>query len=146
MNKKIDLMAPRYKVIADYPYSTDCVGHIYTILEDKGCFGVSNGSDFSFVMPIDKNRCKAEYYDKFPHLFRKLEWWEERAESDLPIYVKTKAGNSVRKVHRIVYDMVYFSPQKRRNVKHWIPATEEEYLKFEGQKLLTQLSSIHQTE
>lgn len=30
--------------------------------------------------------------DKYPYLFRELSWWEERAESDMPEYVKTDDG------------------------------------------------------
>lgn len=58
----------RYKVIAQWPL---CPYELNSII-DECCM---KGSD----------TC---YYDEWPHLFRKLEWWEERKAEDMPAYVK----------------------------------------------------------
>ena len=62
-----DLMKPRYKVIADYP------GNIWMV---------------GTIMDLDMSKQLVSFYDKYPHLFRKLEWWEERKIEDMPEYVK----------------------------------------------------------
>jgi len=102
-NKAIDdLMKPRYKVIADYPDNEFSVGEI---LPDEV---VSNEEDEIL---------------KYPHLFKKLEWWEERRESEMPEYVK-------------IFDVVErFDKFKSRwesflaiTKKDFTPATEVEYL------------------
>lgn len=71
MKQTIDLMRPRYKVIADYPESIHEVGDILS------------GASY------EKH---ALYKDKYPHLFKKLEWWEERPESEMPEYLKGRKG------------------------------------------------------
>lgn len=64
------LLQPRYLVIADYPGSVFKVGQI---------------------LESDPGRITAiGYYqvDKYPHLFRRLEWWKYRDEKDMPKYIK----------------------------------------------------------
>jgi hypothetical protein len=73
VDKKVeDLLRPRYKVIADYPNSTLSVDEIIEQIE------VEEGQ-FLFNMGFSHN---------YPHLFKKLEWWEERKESEMLKYVK----------------------------------------------------------
>lgn len=59
-----ELLRPRYKVIAQYPFSPHPIGHII-----KTAFG-------------------NKYFDQYPHLFKKLEWYEERNIDEMPEYVK----------------------------------------------------------
>lgn len=77
---KEELMRPRYKVIAGYPDSHYTIGTI-----------------------LDRNWCRYENDDEetgkiiwqlsdFPHLFKRLEWWEERPIEDMPIYVKHRSN------------------------------------------------------
>ena len=62
-----ELMKPRYKVIADYPQSKIKVGDIYTPpVNDE----------------IDS------FWNKYPHLFKQLQWWEERLPEEMPEYVR----------------------------------------------------------
>lgn len=56
-----ELLEPRYKVIADYP---ECPFEEGDIL----------------VNPT--------YEPQYPHLFQKLEWWEDRKPEEMPQYVK----------------------------------------------------------
>lgn len=119
-----ELLKPRYKVIADYPNSSDKVGSVYT-LDHEG---------------------QSVFYDKYPHLFRPLSWWEERAESDLPEYVK------VNKDTRGLLDLETFGQYLKEGtiikVRRWFgtspfythkefvlacyvdPATEDEYNQY----------------
>ena len=63
------LMQPRYKVIADYPNSPYGLNDVLTNKEVR--FGMGR------LMP-----------EHYPAIFRKLEWWEERAVEDMPEWVK----------------------------------------------------------
>lgn len=67
-----ELLNPRYKVIAPYPNSKYRMGEIINYTDQSG----SVTSD-TFC----------QFYDKYPHLFKKPEWWEERDEKDLPEYI-----------------------------------------------------------
>ena len=59
-----ELIKPRFEVIADYPKSIFKIGEI-----------IENGNEFS-------------YYTDYPHLFKKLNWWENRKENEMPSYLK----------------------------------------------------------
>lgn len=59
-----ELMKPRFSVIADYPGLSYNVGDIVEVLTDDN-YGI-----------IDM----VEY----PHLFKKLKWWESRRIEDMP--------------------------------------------------------------
>jgi len=69
-----ELLAPRYKVIADYP------GNLWDV-------GTLLPSEYHAIKELSPNMIA--FYDKYPHLFRKLEWWEERKPEDMPEYLKT---------------------------------------------------------
>lgn len=64
MTKK-ELLKPRYKVIADYP---DGIWEVGDIIHDgfKGWQGIA---------------------PDYPHLFKPLQWWEERELKDMPEYL-----------------------------------------------------------
>lgn len=66
-----ELLIPRYKVIADWPNSIYKIGSIL-IGKDNGLYynGVNHAN---FINP-----------ENYPHLFRKLEWWEERTPEEMP--------------------------------------------------------------
>lgn len=62
-----ELLIPRYKVIADYPNNdVNPVGNIINCTQ----------------LPND--------FDEYPHLFKKLEWWQERDLKDMPTHIKHK--------------------------------------------------------
>ncbi len=102
MTKK-ELLIERYKCIADYPENKFCkVGEI--------------------LMGNDSNLCN------YPHLFKKLEWWEERTPRDMPTYIKwgkliyknpsyNKTGFYVESI-----GWIYFS-----TTGEITPSTEEEF-------------------
>lgn len=114
------LMQPRYKVIADFPHSSMWVGMIF-IPEKK----------------------EIKFYDKYPHLFKRLEWWEDRKIEDMPAYLKfdderlsiTSYGNDVEpEIHKVKnhwYKICSSFMSEWRNVDYsyraFMPATEQEY-------------------
>lgn len=110
-----DLLKPRYLVIADYPSNIDKVGTVYEI-------DLSDGHGVDFEMT-----CK-----KYPHLFRKLEWWEERAIEDMPEYVKQRSDGKVCRITNWHNKIKLFPVgTDSRNIQHAsdevIPITEDEY-------------------
>jgi hypothetical protein len=63
-----ELMKPRWKVIAEWPHMTTYwIGRIIM----HGQMGVETQIN----------------YDKYPHIFQKLEWYEEISIEDMPQYV-----------------------------------------------------------
>lgn len=113
------LLKPRYKVIADYPFSAYTVGQI--------------------ILIHDYNPNK-DLFKMYPHLFKPLQWWEERKESDMPQYVKDEKGQ-IQKVLSwsdagFVYEKESNNPIILPNVtvsmsviQYYQPATEAEYNK-----------------
>lgn len=71
---KDELLKPRFKMIADFP---GCVFDVGEVLE---------------CSPAQKNLIW--HYEKYPHLFRKLEWWEGRKEKDFPLFANSN-GNYI---------------------------------------------------
>ena len=72
-SKKIELLMPRYKVIADYPNTPYGLNQVLTKREIR--FGMGSLSP-----------------ENYPAIFRKLNWWEERKVEDMPEYVKVIAN------------------------------------------------------
>ncbi|MBP7512576.1 MAG: hypothetical protein KA981_11640 [Bacteroidia bacterium] len=124
------LLQPRYKVIATYPKCHWSVGKVLTA-DSEGWFEVE----------LDW-RVELEYMDAFPHLFRKLEWWEEREVSEMPEYVKIINTNPIAKVGEIIKtnkwnsvpNKFYFIDADGDHafifVSDAIPATEQDYLTY----------------
>src|SRR4051812_36607757 len=77
-----ELLRPRYLVVADFPQWSAFVHKKDDILELRGIHFVGNGTAKS----INENEI-----DNYPAIFRKLEWWEMREESDMPEYILIKS-------------------------------------------------------
>lgn len=80
-NKIEQLMRPRYKLIADYP---GCSFEVGTILEpnDEGeLYSKVGGYSWTAVRILEKD------VKKFPHLVKRIEWYEERSLDEMPDYV-----------------------------------------------------------
>lgn len=60
-----NLLKPRYKVIADYPNSIYSIGEIIECDAEEDCT-----------------------LHKWPAIFKKLEWWEDRKPENMPEYVR----------------------------------------------------------
>lgn len=130
-----ELLKPRFKVIAGYPHSPCTVGDIFT---------------FDREVAQAYNRWvnqKGEYttrihFESYPHLFKKLAWWEKRKPEDMPEYLKNDdALNSVPEMVNVVdWEMEEESiPCFKANgdnmytwVRGFIPATEADYLTYKN--------------
>lgn len=124
-----DLLIDRFKVIADWPEMLErfSIGYV-------------------FEHPYGRTYLTAESkYDPadFPHLFKKLNWWEERKLEDMPMYVRwleTELKDTIEKIYG--YDnsrqMPAFNiPSQVNTIKadYFIPSTEEEYNNYINSKL-----------
>jgi len=113
-----ELLKPRYKVIADYPGSVFNIGRI--LPDPLESYSQDEENDLVLSM------------NKYPHLFRKLEWWEDRAVEDMPEYVKDSRAKVAKAKYEIstfnglnCYDTMYDTfPYKWT---HILPSTEQEY-------------------
>jgi hypothetical protein len=65
-----ELMKTRFEVIADYPSSPFKVGDIITY--DGIVYGMGEPQKFT------------RDPEKYPHLFRKMNWWEKRTSEQMP--------------------------------------------------------------
>lgn len=126
-----DLLIPRWKVIADYPKSLYHVGDI-----------LNGGWRSEDCIYCDTNGPRWRHY---PHLFRKLEWWEERTKEELMLvkHVKRIGKYHTGEIHTVA------SPEQDGRIWHvdneiefrfikdsdLIPVTEEEYLTYINNKL-----------
>lgn len=123
-----DLMIPRYKVIAGYPGA-------FAIVESV----LDEDVIINYLLQHDE-------YDinKYPHLFKKLQWWEERTIREMPMNVKVIQFNistqlplnSIHKVN-VWQDLPYrvaFILGKEVHVRDLEPATEEQYNNYINSK------------
>jgi len=119
MKKTIDhFLTQRFEVIGDYPNSRYDVGEVFWAYTEM---------DESF-------------YLAYPNLFRKLNWWENRKEEDMPEYLKIDYNsngsfkyykiekwlhdNKVGKINDLqVCSLNIWPPEKT-----FQPCSEEEYL------------------
>ena len=111
-----ELMKPRYKAVADYPKSIHPVGEIIQYDYDKdGTLG------------------------NWPHLFKPLEWWEDRKPEDIPKYIKSIFNDKsiiVRELIAVTPDgFKAVAKDSRKGYRicyhdRWLPATEQEYLSY----------------
>ena len=120
-----ELLKPRWKVIADYPKSLYHVGDI-----------LNGGWRSEDLIYCDHDGPRWSHY---PHLFKKLEWWEERKPEDMPQYLKdTVKGLGIIRADKIevgkpnypAFTYLISSDLKMGGTKYlrnYIPATEEEY-------------------
>ncbi len=126
-----ELLKPRYEVIADYPFSDCEVGKVFTEGELEDTFF---------------NNLK-----KYPHIFKRLEWWHKRNSDELPKYIGYKDEYNVFKwvypvvkyisvgVHEAGVCIISFTNSNNEyaeiDQQLWgiTPATEEEYTNYLNQ-------------
>lgn len=129
-----ELLKPRYRVIADYPNSGYDIGDILT-------------PDREYWSKENSIRLCAEDVSQYPHLFQKLEWWQERKPEEMPEYVKLMMGEAVGYVHKVekwkgvncngqplylYYNRVNFL--STACVSETLPATADEYNHYQQSK------------
>lgn len=127
------LLVSRYKLIAHYPGCKQPIGSILTINDSHGKILVHQsalGTDF-------ENAINPESY---PHLFKKLEWHQGRAKSEMPKYVRwTNPGTKEISFFEVVQWLtnsagIYTAGTKDAYlfIKDILPATEQEYLNYKN--------------
>lgn len=103
---KDELLKPRWKVIADYPYCPYQIGDMVEV-SDLGihfhCTTTKVYNSFNAEMENQVNYFSIELIKNFPHLFRELHWSEDREISDLPKYVKGVDGYYKGKTFKIAH-------------------------------------------
>ncbi|MEZ7496490.1 hypothetical protein QO206_13410 [Leeuwenhoekiella aequorea] len=75
-----ELLKPRFEVIADFP--DNHYGKVGTILD----------RDWSKYPNDDETQEAIWRISQFPHLFRKLNWWERREKHEMPKKLISLAG------------------------------------------------------
>jgi hypothetical protein len=129
-----ELLTPRFKVIAGYPDSKTAVGEIFTLK-----FRPNNGNVYGIEILGTAGIWDQAYFERYPHLFKKLEWWEERELEQMPLHVKDAfipSASEYHKVYKVVFDFetntiildhcrFTLLPMLHRV----LPATEQEYIK-----------------
>ena len=145
-NKMIDLMTPRYEVIAPVPFSKFMVGDILHQHRHK-VFGV----DYTWFSADRYSQCinAKEIFD-YPHLFRPLAWHEKRDIKNMPEYVKCENAKGMYFAGKVMeWDfnnrLAIFSkydngkPKEvisfNRETKDFTPATSTEYDNYIKQKI-----------
>jgi hypothetical protein len=131
------LLIPRYRVIADYPCSEFLVGDIFIFDDSESYDNLYDSKNGVFINTVEK----------YPHLFKKLEWWEERKISELPKHIAWYDPSDKAELLPKYFEVLAWgtSPNKAnilrchtKDAYFFIsdckPATEEEYLQSKQTK------------
>jgi|SRR6478752_2865 len=123
-----ELLKPRYKVINTWP--------------DMGDRRYYQGETLTLIQNVNSNQyCIRRgdatlydtYFDNYPHLFKKLEWWEERKPEEMPEFVKGydriyKMVNWTHNTCGEYFDEVEQAPNRVMfEMKKLLPATAADY-------------------
>ena len=110
-----ELLYPRYEVIADFWDNPFEIGQILTCKnkqepEMPPISELKSGkiTEYLFTDYVALREGGSAMYSEpnfsnYPNLFKKLEWWEKRKESELPKYLKTTYNGTPCKV--IAYEL-----------------------------------------
>lgn len=132
---KEELMKTRWMQIAGWPGMERDRFEVGLILTDGGKECVRNQDGDPMV---------AISFNAYPHLFKRLKWWEERAESDMPEWISSIGKNLFAKVTNVfLFDInemcMALFPQLGENgeehecfYKNYLPSTLEEYNSFQS--------------
>ncbi len=82
-----ELLKPRYKVVADFWRNPFKVGEILMPREQGKVWQPLLG-----ISILEDDLWEALTENKYPHIFDKLGWWQERKPAQMPKYVKDEAG------------------------------------------------------
>ena len=133
------LLKKRYKVIADWPKNDDC--NVGDILELSAEYGGEQLYRFGEAQSL----WSVSDFKQYPHLFKELQWWEDRKPEDMPEYLS--GLKSIRKAisyeyhggtlddNKTEYPSVLFEGDSVW-CPIWMfqPATESEYLNYINSK------------
>lgn len=130
-----ELLFPRYKVTALWPgmeaepFRLEQMVTLRPHKDDEGeCF---------IHIPdkhIPGSYMRQGFFDKYPHLFKKLEWWEERAIEDMPEYLNCPSRKMFFKVESWHKSYFIIDGRQKMQYRNYIPATLAEYEDYINQK------------
>ena len=125
-----DLLRPRYKTIADYPNSFSSAGEVLE-LKNHGGYWRYEYYDHDGLYTMSESELQ-----EYPHLFKKLEWWERRKVEDLPEYLR--CSKTIGKVKEYGWfkggNSAKFEDGTTEYLSHCEPATKEEYEAYQSKK------------
>ena len=142
VKENTEMLQPRYKVIADYPYCPYEIGDLVEFT-DLGtsfhCTTTKEWNTFTEEFSDSVNYFSIDCLEMWPHLFQRLQWWENRNANEMPKYVKSLADEKgdifviqewdmemlvgwIDKKQRSVCSLTTFKPEYG-----YFPATEAEY-------------------
>lgn len=136
---KEELLKPRIKCVIDYPGNIFGVDKILQFT-DKADKEFSFSEEWIFIK--DDVAWGKTFFDQYPLLFKKLEWWEDIKLEDMPEFVKcVKSPDGIISVGQVLKcswnnhggkseDMGWIFPY----TNCYEPATEEEYTAYINQK------------
>lgn len=120
-----EFLNPRYKVIEPWPFMKHFkVGEIVTLKL------LQTGEAIYHYNETHQNY-DTSFFDTYPHLFKRLRWFEDRELSSLPEYLK--GLRAVKRVVQYEYHTEEYPSVLFENDKIWCPAwmyepaTKEEY-------------------
>ncbi len=121
-----ELLKTRYRVKADWPGVAGIVIPGQILTQDDEYI-----DDLYWVggEPFTEGKLK-----DYPHLFKKLEWYEDRTPDEMPEYVKDKFGE----IYKFYGFRMGFMDVKGTEYNYGIPpegmqpATQEEYLAYQN--------------
>jgi len=131
-----ELMKPRYKVSEEgYPDMIFYSGQILTLSH------IDDLTKQPFWKSPKRNDWYEPFFNRFPSIFKRLEWWEERRLEEMPEYIKfylpLPAKHSIGKVLQWIpkRDCMWVSLESNPSQNIVLgtedsPATEEQYLTF----------------
>lgn len=129
-----ELLRPRYRLYATYP---GCPYYEGCILIQQS-LGATNSPYYEDGMYGQPNAQAMYNPEKYPNNFSKLKWWENRAITDWPEYLRDMQGDvySVEigiiedKPHLLIKDVE--NKPVYRGFVYLTPATKQEYSEYKG--------------
>lgn len=130
-----NLLLPRYKVIATWPGMHAEPFHLGQIIslqpyEDEDYKGFIHIP----IKHIPGSFMREGFFSGYPHLFKKLEWWEERAIDDMPEYLSCPSRKMFFKVESWHKSYFIIDGRQKMQYRNYIPATLAEYEQYINQK------------
>lgn len=150
---KEELLKPRYKVTAPYPDCPFEVGQIIPmVVKERFPFAFEEHIDekeYWFSNLYKHDECSILYselvFNQYPHLFKPLQWWEDRRPENMPEYVSYKFMSQSKPIFLKVikhftnllaaYNQYGFiTDNDYHSYSKTLPATLEEYQEFQSKK------------
>ena len=88
--KASELLKPRYEVIASYPGSEFEVGEVVQLNRSD------ENKPFRYLSYQNESGPEVWYthtFQEYPHIFRKMNWWEQRSADQMPDKIKHTEGD-----------------------------------------------------